>query len=110
MRESYRPGEVVLVDFPHTDGIGSSLRPAVVLMDVGDDDIVIARVTRQFSGDQFDVPLNHWPAAGLLYPSFVRPQKLATYLKRLVERRLGVLSRGDWARLREAVQRIWANI
>ena len=110
MRERYRPGEIVLLEFPHTDGVGLSRRPALVLIDSGDADIVIARVTRQAPRDQFDIEINDWGPAGLLHPSFVRPHKLATYLKRRVERILGEISEADWNRVRQSIRRLWVNV
>ncbi|MCX6843143.1 MAG: hypothetical protein NTX53_12765 [candidate division WOR-3 bacterium] len=42
---SYSAGDVVLLEFPFTDTSGSKRRPALILHDTGDDDIVVARVT-----------------------------------------------------------------
>lgn len=110
MLERYSPGEVVFLSFPHTDGERVTGRPAVVLLDVGDDDIIIARVTRHAARDRFDVEVRDWREAGLLYPSLIRPHKLATYLKRMVERRLGFLSSSDLAQLSQSVRRLWTAI
>ncbi len=40
----YQPGEIVLLLFPFTDMGGAKRRPALVLLDTGDIDIVVARV------------------------------------------------------------------
>jgi mRNA interferase MazF len=42
---SYNLGDIILLGFPHTDLKGVSKRPAVVLYDSGDQDILVARVT-----------------------------------------------------------------
>ena len=72
------------------------MRPALVLLDAGDDDIVVARITSQEIRDEFDIEIHEWEAAGLALPSLVRVHKLATLDKRLVRHRLGALSFGDW--------------
>ena len=105
--ENYRPGELVLMSFPLADATQGKRRPAVVLLDTGDEDIVVARVTSQTVRTPFDVELVEWQRAGLLLPSFVRVHKVATLEKRLVERRLGALTVNDWARVRGVVQRFW---
>ena len=105
--ESYRPGEIVLREFPFTDTSGMTRRPALVMLDAGDEDIIVARVTSRVSRDEFDIELNDWDTAGLLTPSIVRIHKLATIEKRLVERRLGILSVGDLDRVRETAHRLW---
>lgn len=108
--ESYRPGEIVLLAFPFTDAAGTKRRPALVLLDTGDADIVVARVTSQIALTVFDVALTAWQQAGLRLPSVVRAQKLATLEKSLVEQRLGSLAASDWARVQSAIRRLWASI
>lgn len=105
--ENYHPGEIVLLTFPFTDAEGAKRRPALVLLDAGDQDIVVARVTSQATQAAFDVRLTDWQQAGLLLPSTVRVHKLATLEKRLVERRLGILTPGDWAGVRATIERLW---
>jgi len=50
------------------------------------------------------VPVGSWSDAGLLAPSVVRLDKVATLRKSLVERRLGRLSEGDRRRVGEALR------
>jgi mRNA interferase MazF len=67
----------------------------LVLLDTGDDDILVARITAQVRQDDFDCELKNWADAGLRVPSTVRLHKLATLKKTLVERTLGRLSSAD---------------
>ncbi len=53
----YQPGEVLLLSFPFVDGVSSKRRPALVLIDVGDEDIIVARITSQVTKMIFDVEL-----------------------------------------------------
>jgi mRNA interferase MazF len=106
----YQGGEIVLLSFPFADAAGVRRRPALVLVDTGDEDVVVARVTSQPLRGTFDVEIIAWQQAGLLLPSVVRIAKVATLEKRLVERSLGRLAADDWARVREVVQRLWASI
>ncbi len=53
----YQPGEIVLLLFPFTDMGGAKRRPALVLLDTGDTDIVVARVTSQAHQSQYDVEI-----------------------------------------------------
>jgi mRNA interferase MazF len=92
---NYQPGDVLLVAFPFTGG-GQKQRPALVLADTGDQDVLLARITTQSALGQYDVPISGWQAAGLLAPSVVRLHKLATIDKRLCRRRLGALPRANY--------------
>lgn len=86
----YRKGELLLVAFPFVENGRNKRRPALVVADTGDNDVVVARVTTQHSRDQFDAELVEWQAAGLLAPSIARINKVATINKSLVEKRLGM--------------------
>ena len=108
--QNYRSGEIVLLSFPFAGATRAKRRPALVLLDTGDDDIVVARITSQVARGPFDVELLEWKQAGLLLPSVVRVHKVATMEKRLVERRLGSLTANDWARVRAAIQQLWTSI
>ena len=44
---TYNLGDIVLIGFPHTDLQGISKRPAIVLYDSGDQDVLVARITTQ---------------------------------------------------------------
>ena len=108
--ETYRAGEIVLLSFPFANAMGARRRPALVLLDTGDADIVVARVISQAARDPFDVELVEWQQAGLLLPSIVRVHKVATLEKRLVERRLGALTANDWERVQTAIRQLWTSI
>jgi mRNA interferase MazF len=108
--QNYQSGEVLLLLFPFADMTGARRRPALILLDTGDADIVVARVTSQIARTVFDVELVEWQQAGLLLPSVVRVHKVATLEKRLVERRLGTLTSNDWAQVCARIQQLWATI
>ena len=44
---TYKIGDIVLMGFPHSDLKHVAKRPAVVLYDSGDEDVLVARVTTQ---------------------------------------------------------------
>ena len=108
--DNFRSGEVLLLAFPFSDGLGAKRRPAVVLLDVGDEDLVAARITSQPVRARADVELQDWKEAGLLTPSVVRLHKLATIRKRLISRRLGSLTVGDWEKIRSKMKELWSLI
>jgi mRNA interferase MazF len=92
---NYRPGDLVLVAFPYASEALAKRRPALVVLDTGDLDVVLARVTTQPHRTLHDVAIGDWRGAGLLAPSVVRTHKLATLEKALIRRLLGSLQAGD---------------
>ncbi len=87
----YDLGEIVLVQFPHTDMQTISKRPAFVLYDSGDLDILVARITSQDCSTQADFKIFDWKKCGLMSESYIRLGKLATIEKHFIVRKLGTL-------------------
>jgi len=92
---SYLAGELVLARVPFSSGTQSKLRAALVVLDTGDADVVIARVTSQTPQTPHDVVLTEWKQSGLLFPSVARLHKLVTIEKSLINRRIGQLQATD---------------
>jgi mRNA interferase MazF len=78
---AYKPGDVVLLDFPFAGGGATKRRPALVIVDTGDSDVLAARITSQDARDEFDIQLVDWKAAGLMLPSIVRVQSWQRWRK-----------------------------
>jgi mRNA interferase MazF len=106
----YRFGEVLLLAFPFSNATSVKRRPALVLLDTEDSDVLVARITGQLTQTQFDVELQEWQQAGLRLPSVVRLHKLATLEKRLVERSFGSLSETDLQQVQTTLQRLLQTI
>jgi mRNA interferase MazF len=102
----YQSSEVLLLSFPFSNATSAKRRPALVLLDIGDDDILVARITGQLTQTQFDVELQEWQQAGLKIPSVVRLHKLATLEKQLVERSLGTLTTPDFQQVQATLQHL----
>jgi mRNA interferase MazF len=92
---NYRSGEIVLVRFPFSGDAQGKQRPALVIADTGDRDVLVARITTQQARTALDMAIAGWKDAGLLAPCCVRADKLATVEKQLVIRKLGVISQTD---------------
>ena len=106
--QNYQPGSVVLLALPFSDAATYKRRPALVLLDIGDDDIVVSRITSQMFKTAYDVEIVEWQQAGLMRPSVVRLHKINTVEKSLVNRLLGTLQSNDWQQVRQCIQQIWS--
>ncbi|MEG3890792.1 type II toxin-antitoxin system PemK/MazF family toxin [Microcoleus sp. Z1_A1] len=107
---NYQFGELVLVGFIFAGAAETKRRPGLVLLDTGDEDMIVAKITSQITRTNFDVEIQEWQQAGLKRPSVVRLHKLNTLQKSLVERRLGILTPDDLAQVRDRVKQIWSFI
>ncbi|KAF0202318.1 MAG: growth [Bacteroidetes bacterium] len=86
-------GDIVLLKFPFTDGISFKKRPALIINDYDDGDIIVCRITSQIYDTMNDYYLENWSDAGLKLPSVVRVHKIATLDKSLVETKMGRLDK-----------------
>jgi mRNA interferase MazF len=90
-------GEIVLVNYPFTDGSGSKMRPVLVVsVDQfnGGRDIIVTPISSSVSvSDPSAVLVNapHFSIAGLKTASSIKWTKLLTIEKSIVARKLGSL-------------------
>jgi mRNA interferase MazF len=103
---SYEFGGIVLVDFPQSGSAQRKRRPALVILDVGDADIVLAPITTKERSRHGDYKLRDWQGSGLLRESWVRLAKIACLEKTDITRRLGRLTNYD----RDMVTKLWQTL
>ena len=103
---TYKFGDVVVVDFPRSSTTRRKRRPALVVLDIGDADVVLAPITTHARTARGDSPLRDWATSGLLRASWVRLAKLVCLEKRHITRQLGRLSTHDHATVRQ----LWATV
>jgi len=65
-------GEVVLIRMQFHQTSGAKVRPAVVLLDTGDEDFVAAPITSQTRHSNYDLAIDDWQVAGLNVPSYMK--------------------------------------
>lgn len=92
---NYKFGEVVLVDFPESGATHKKRRPALVVLDIGDADIVLAPITTKERTGRGDYKLIDWSSSGLLRESWVRLAKISCLDKSDITRCLGRLTDQD---------------
>jgi mRNA interferase MazF len=102
-------GDVVLVHFPQLGTSSRKQRPGIVVLDIGDADLVIAPVTSKPRSQAGDLALAGLPGTGLIRPSWVRLAKAATLLKSDLVRALGRLSPADRSQLAQNWQTLYGG-
>ena len=94
--------DVVLVDFPFTDGSGSKVRPALVIQNDRDNNRLVNTIVAQISGTThraleptqafIDLKTPDGKLSGLRFDSVVNCANVVTLELSLVHRKLGELS------------------
>ena len=94
-------GDIVLLRFPFTDGLTFKRRPALIIKDYLDGDIIACRVTSQIYNTKYDVYIDDWKKVGLKLPSTIRVHKIATLEKSMVEMIMGKIDEASKANIRK---------
>jgi len=91
---NYKFGDIVLIDFLQSTG-DKKRRPALVILDIGDADIVLSPITTKERNGSGDYKLKYWSGSGLLRESWVRLAKITCLDKNDITHRLGQLTDYD---------------
>ena len=85
---------MIVVPFPFTDLSGSKRRPAFVITNLPDDDIILCQITSKNFHDRYAVSCDNDDFANGSLPveSFIRPNKIFTADKKLILSVAGHLS------------------
>jgi len=110
MMKNYSSGEIILVRFSFSDTQETKRRPALVLLDTEDEDVIVAKITSRLYYTDFDVQIKEWQKAGLLRPSTLRLHKINTLAKSVIDRKLGQLELEDWQSIKIKLDHIFSNL
>ena len=104
---NYNLGDIILLEFPHADLQHSSKRPAIVLYDSGDRDVLVARITTQGYSTEADYKILKWKDSGLLAESYIRLGKQATIEKQYVIKNLGKMGSPDIENIKTILRKMF---
>ena len=88
--ERFIKGDVVIIPFPFSDLSGSKKRPAMVLVDLQGEDVMLCQITSQ-PKDNTSVPLTtkDFSSGTLPVNSYIRPTRIFTADKSTIIRKAG---------------------
>ncbi|MBU0760935.1 MAG: type II toxin-antitoxin system PemK/MazF family toxin [Nanoarchaeota archaeon] len=103
--ERFVKGDVVIIHFPFSDLTGVEKRPALVLLDLGGEDILLCQITSNPYNDKQKMPIREedFNKGKLKQNSFVRPLNLFTGDYSLIEYKAGSLKQ---EKINEVIERI----
>ena len=86
-------GDIVILPFPHTDQTGGKKRPAVVLCETKNHDILVSMITSAAYGHE-SIPLDekNLKSSGLRVACVIRPDRLLVVSPDIVEKKTGRIS------------------
>ena len=88
----YNPGDIVLVDFIQFNTPQRKKRPALVILDTGDADVVLTPITTKERTGTGDYKIIDWQECGLLKESWLRLAKISCLPKSDINRKFGEIT------------------
>ena len=103
--EGFVKGDVVVVPFPFSDLTDAKRRPALVVADLEDNDVILCQITSQSIRDRYAVPLREedFEVGSLKKSSHIRPNRIFTADKDIVLYRIGNI---DSEKMEEVIEKI----
>lgn len=98
-------GDVVVLPFPQTNLQTGKRRPALVVVDLPGDDLILCQITSQVRSDGFSISLTQadFQSGRLAQDSYIRSQRLFTVEKSVI---LYTVGQVNTAKLEEAKTRL----
>ncbi len=103
---SYSFGDIVIIAFPYTNMNNTVMRPAMVIVDTRDEDIIVARITSQKRNIETEVEIHNWKSKGLLMQSYVRLSKIATLNRKDIKKKISSLDEIDIKQSKAILKRL----
>lgn len=105
----YKQGDIVVVDFGFSEGIGSKKRPALIISSAdyhkSRQEVIVVVITGNIERILFgDTKIDRWKEAGLLYPSLVTGI-IRTIKNSLIISKLGTLLPQDFQKVQKNLEK-----
>lgn len=102
-------GDVVVAPFPYSDLPTSKKRPALVVVPLDGDDVILCQITSQMKQDDYSISLQNtdFQKGTLHQNSFIRPNRLFTADSRIVLYKAGDIKN---SKMDEVIDKIIAII
>ncbi|MEK6926911.1 MAG: type II toxin-antitoxin system PemK/MazF family toxin [Nanoarchaeota archaeon] len=90
---NYEKGEVVVIQFPFSEGEAVKKRPSLVVAKLRGDNVILSQITSQSRPDPdlIELKLKDFQSGGLSRDSFIRPSVLFTIHKSRINYKAGKL-------------------
>lgn len=106
----YKPGDIILVNFPFTDLVSSKVRPAIVITAKGEDIIIIGIFSKipeiiQESWFIIEETSEYFTSTGLKKKSIIKTEKIAVVHTSIVKKTLGSLQEDIFTKVKEKLKK-----
>ncbi len=106
---TFAVGDVVLVAFPYADFSKFKKRPALIIGRAEFDNLILCQITSKAETSKEAIPLvdTDFITGGLSLHSFIRPDKIFTIEKSVIENKAGVLRAVKMERVKLRIRQLF---
>jgi mRNA interferase MazF len=103
--EEFVRGDIVVVPFPFSDLSSVKRRPSLVLFNLPYNDIVLCQITSRDKDDPLAIELskNDFAQGGLDRISYIRPTRIFTAEKSIIEYKVGNVKEGKFNQVKNLI-------
>ena len=103
--EEFVKGDVVVIPFPFSDLSSIKLRPALVIVELPNNDVMLCQITSKQKTDGFSIRLDRkdFASGSLDQLSFIRPNRIFTAEKSIIKYWVGSISFGKQKEVRDKI-------
>ena len=106
----FSPKDIVLVPFPFTHFDADKIRPALIISkqnSYGDHVVIfLTSQVKKYEKDKENVSIKKNETNNLLSDSLVIPSKLATLSESMILEKIGVVSPGEWIKIKKELKKV----
>lgn len=107
--EKFVKGDIVILPFPFSDLTGSRKRPALIVANLVGDDLILCQITSEARFDNYSTSLkdNNFEEGSLKQTSMIRPNRLFTADKSIIDYKAGSLKKNKLKEIEEQIIKIF---
>lgn len=104
-------GDVLVVPFPFSDLSDSKRRPVLVVATPGGDDVILCQITSRHRNNNHVIELsdNDFEDGGLKVESYIRPDRIFTAEKSLIQYKAGRVKKQKQKEVEEMLMKIFSQ-
>src|SRR5260221_10582285 len=105
-------GSIVFIEFPYSNLKNKKLRPAVILANAEFDDVILCQITSKPYSSKTSIQIgpDDFAKGELLKVSYVRPDKLFTIEKSIIQKTVGELNKKSINIILKKVQKLFTSV
>ncbi len=106
--ERFVKGDVVVLPYPFTDSSQTKRRPALIISNQVNEDIIACQITSRSGNNAIALGKEHFEKGNLSAESYIKPFHIFTIKTRRIYYKVGQLKKPKWIEVSKALQELFS--